>query len=289
MGVFKSHLYQLIYHAIRRAVPKIIFRKYVFLDEGFFEFKEISCLHLIWRGSHVKDMKITVDLVPAFKYEKYKPPYRYTKSDCTYYVFGKEHELNNAYYHVCQVAFSDVELKLINQFPKCAKEGFQLVKAMRVASLFPNNLIILLTEVYCLQDCLKTYILKTSLFYCWFTINALKIPADTILRREEWAYLIVSHLEQRLLTSGYFPTLFDIKRHVRGFYLFSCVHKSVPFNQETACCKHRKNLLLICTYLRSILEIILKSQNRPITSLRGIAQITSMVDPHIWYTDGIID
>ena len=211
MRAYKIQLEQYILESINELIPNGVYLDHLFIDSNYYEMRDVSCLNFIWRGKVYKDMKIKVDIVPAFKIEEFMPAFTYAHN-ATYYTFCKEQSsMHHDERWLCPVAFSDIELRLIQNLPESAKNGFTMAKGLRVASLFPQNIIAQFQEVYCLQDTLKTYILKTSLIYCYFTL----FRERNVLSKEDWAYLIIRHLELRLLTNGFLPTLFDIGQERR--------------------------------------------------------------------------
>ena len=118
-------------------------------------------------------MPISIDLVPSLVLDTYIPVYRYVAEPCKYYAFCK---IRAVEWHddvlLCPVAFSDVELKLIAKMPQSARDGLKLAKGMRVTALFPQTILDMLQGVFCIDDYLTTYMLKTSLVFCFKSTHA---------------------------------------------------------------------------------------------------------------------
>ena len=259
---------------------------FLFIDPNFYETKPISCLHLHWRGINYKDMKIKIDIVPAFKIENYNPLFIYTAEPCEYYAFCKTGFVRGES-TIYPVAYSDVELKLIAQLPESARNGLKLAKGMRIAALFPAEILQILREVFSIEDCLKTYILKTSLFYY---IKGSEMDSRQ-LSTEEWAYLIYLHLEIRLMATGKLPSLFTIPYGPsRDPLLFGCMDSlNTDVGHERQCCVNRKNLLLITHYLRVVLEVYLRENgysHYKLTPLIAMATKAAKSDPLTLYSPG---
>ena len=180
------------------------FHKCLYVDPNFYEQKTISCMHLKWRGEKHRDMEIKVDLVPAFTVTNYKPLLKYTDEPCNYYVFCKPDAFVDGVSF--PVAYSDVEAELVRSLPDNGQIGFKLAKAMRVSALFPSEIQCMLEEVFSIEDCPRTYILKTIAIIC----NRAEPIRCSNLSVEEWALLIFSHLYLRLIRGQLF-TLFTYK------------------------------------------------------------------------------
>ena len=112
-------------------------------------------------------MTIKIDLVPCFELDSFKPMVQFADRSYIYYVGFKQ----NSYCidgrdlpMKCPVAFSDGELKLVKRVPEAARNGLKLAKAMRIKYIFNDEIQNKLQEVYNLEDCLKTYMIKMSLF-----------------------------------------------------------------------------------------------------------------------------
>ena len=171
------------------------------VESAFLQIKPISCLRLIWRGREFKDMPIYIGLVMSLPLNTYNPiidvfrePTISYKNKCKYFLFWKSMS-----YHDIQlyIAFSDVEQRLISELPKSARKGFIIAKAMRLRELAPHHVSSKLQNVDTLDECLKTYSLITSLFFCVLFVkrtSCLQAPHVPL----QWTYLIFKHLQTRL-------------------------------------------------------------------------------------------
>ena len=117
----------------------------------------------------------------------------------------------------------------------------------------------MLTEVFAIDECLKTYYLKTSAIVCHLG-NPVQSRALSV---EEWALLIFKQLELRL-KHGNMMTIFG-KTEDKPDALFRCLDSidTEPCEQRQ-CCEQRRNLLIIVTYLRCLLVEYLKVKKRDI-------------------------
>ena len=115
MPEFKNKFDSVIKRAVLNAFKSGKFNEFLFINPAFYEVKDISCLHLTWRGPVYKDMKITIDLVPAFKIDDYELPFKHLDEPCEFYVFIKTILKDDHGMFFCPVAYSDVEYKLLNR------------------------------------------------------------------------------------------------------------------------------------------------------------------------------
>ena len=160
---------------------------------------------------------------------------------------------------MCPVAFSDVEKELIRQLPPAGRNGLKLAKAMRIKTLFPDEILNQLQEIFHLEDCLKTYMIKTSLFLCHKTNK----PYMQHLSRDEWANVIFLHLQIRLETNGCIPSIFELDETESITTLFLCDDPiDLSPNYQRQCCVRRKNLWLIATHLAGLLLLRLAGTGR---------------------------
>ena len=79
MSAFKQRTDMVLCEAVLDIARIGVFEDFLIIDPNYYEKKEISCLHLIWRGQYYKDMKIKIDLVPSFDFETYTPTYNFTR------------------------------------------------------------------------------------------------------------------------------------------------------------------------------------------------------------------
>ena len=175
----------------------------VFLDENF-----ISCLHVTWRGTYYKDMHIYIDLVVALELNSYKcyaDVFRSVENDykdrSKYFVFNKGSSTSGF-----AIAFNDTEYRLLRDCSLSAKQGFIYAKALRIGDLFPDYIRKKLNHVYNLEDCLKTYMLKTSMFFCSLYMKRVRPQQYRELQPLQWTYFVYKHLERRFAL-GHLPSL----------------------------------------------------------------------------------
>ena len=267
---FKTHMDIIFKQAALRVLDNGAFTDFLFIDPSFFEIKPISCIHLNWRGLHYKDMEIKIDLVPAFRIENYNFPKKYTHQTCEHYVFCRNTRVDTLE-TVFPVAFSNVELTLIQSMPDSARNGLKLAKGMRISTLFPSEIMRQIQDVYSIEDCAKTYMLKMSLIYCHAVVRS-KWSRD--LLPEQWAFLVYRNLEKRLLTTGIIESVFSLTPES---FLFKCSHPLyIDLQLEGKCCINRKNLLLITGYLGLLLKSYLRYHGRYDDDLETLAEKISL-------------
>ena len=219
----------------------------IFIDENCFEKRNISCITLQWRGQYYHDMPIKIDIVPVLQCPETLKSL--TKQPCKLYIFCKG---ENVYFEqpAYKIAYSEVELKLIKELPAPAKQALKLAKGLRVTRMFPQDIIDQLCEVYSIEDCLKTYMLKMSLLIC-FEANRGNKDMES-LSKEEWVYMVFIHLEYSLYHYGIIPSMFALATEDHLFYCRES--KDIKIEHERRCCVERKNLLLLVAFLRCTIQ-----------------------------------
>ena len=145
-------------------------------------------------------MDIYIDLVVVLKLFSYKcliDVFRSTDKDYTdkheYFLFNKGDPRQGF-----AVAFNDTEYHIMTVLPPSAKLGFIYAKALKIADFFPWHIVTQLKDVYNLEDSLKTYMLKTSLYFCVFYV--IHVCPKNLMERLplQWTYFIYKHLEKRI-------------------------------------------------------------------------------------------
>ena len=160
----------LLKNAINHVFSSKVYKDRLILGHAFLDGKQISCLHVTWRGQSYKDMNIYIDLVVALKLFSYKCLIDVFKSTDKHYKDKREYSVfyKGVLYEGFAVAFNDTEYHIMSVLPPALKRGFIYAKALRIADFFPWHIFTKLKDVYNLEDSLKTYMLKTSLFFACF-------------------------------------------------------------------------------------------------------------------------
>ena len=156
------------------------------------------------------------------------------------------------------IAYSEEESRLVCELPENGRKGFKLAKAMRIATMFPPAIQRMLQEVFSTEDCLKTYIIKTSAIMC----HRSNPDFSALLSVEEWALLISMHLHLRLIQGELYTLFASARSEVTALFYCSDSMASGDASQYRRCCVERKNLLVIVAYLKYFLMAYLESQNR---------------------------
>ena len=260
--------------------------RYLWVEPQYLDLKTIPCLHLRWRGNVYKDMEITVDLVPALELSNFTPNPKLVDESCTYYAFVKQREFTkNSERILFPIAYSEAEVTLIRQLPECARQGFQLAKAMRIAVLFPDLIQQLLQGVFAIDECLKTYMLKTAVL-----VLAKVVPTalQSRLTQEQWAFMVYCYLVYRVRDNGSLMNIFDADHIHKQFSIFACRHElDIAHGEEArACCINRRNLLVIVQFMLHVLKAHLEREGRNVPSMDELAQIPKLAannHPGRWF------
>ena len=142
----------------------------------------------------------------------------------------------------------------------------------------------MLQGVFCIDDYLTTYMLKTRLVFCSKWIHIFVQPS---LLSEEWSYLIYYHLELRLVFGRDLSSLFDLQHFYRDYSFYHCCDPvDMAPRDKRACCLKRKNLTVIATYMRKVLQLDLKERHgRSTELLDDIAMEVCLSSPEHWFAE----
>ena len=232
--------------------------KFLMLEPQFARYTNITNFRMIWRGSCYKDMTIKIDVVPAILckqtylckqvYALFCPGAQTSQ----FYVFFK-FENNKCF----PVDHSDVEVNSICKLKERTRKGYTFAKAIRLSNLLPQFFLANI-HVEDIHDCLRTYMLKTCLLFCTEKLCLHSKYHFETLTPMEWAYLLYSHLEARLL-AGEIPVWFNIvpKYVTRSGeeVIFQCYHSlDVAADEESPCCTKQKALLALTRFFLKALK-----------------------------------
>ena len=277
--LFKEQMDILIEKAINITFQKGVYNDVLVIEKAVLQQKQISCIHFVWRDDTFKDMPLKIDLVPSFEMESFQPGVSFCPNS-KYYVFCKGSALDGIVKY--PIAFSEEENELICSLPKAGKMGFMMAKGMRSAMLFPDSVIHKLNGIFDLEDYLKTYLLKQSLFYCKLYLQEIRPDMIGDLVPFQWTYLIYKHIECRL-NAGTFPNIFMFNNKTAFACLLLCYENelNVDESEERGCCTRRKNLLTITRWILRLLMLVCVEEGVPVEHLNSIADKISTTDDHL--------
>ena len=276
---YSWYLRRQIYIVLKHLFQTGSYGPYLYIESLFHGLAEIPCIHLKWRGPVYKDMSITIDLVPALRIRNYNPKIAFVNEPCEYYTFPKGIFFHSKGYSLWPVAFSEVELKLVCSLPEQARSGLKLAKGVRIRELFPKKVVQLLHNVSSLDDCLKTYMLKTNVI-----VLSKVVPKATKFDDVQWAYMTYALVVQRLLLLGSIPHIFDVSPQHNIFTVFACRHDTdIPCEEERKCCIQRKNLVIIALNIREVLRICLENEGKDIAQLDTFVFEALRKQPFEWF------
>ena len=195
--------------------------------------KQIGCLKFRWTGDVFKDMMISVDLVPSFKFEE---NFVIAKTEKDYREDGVE---------LWTFSTCSFEQQSIGQLPKHIRDGFILAKALRIAKTFPQEIIEELSlETDHIDDYLTSYMLKQLVLYC-------REQAQTYHEPAQIAHLLYSYIEMRLRCHGSILTYFHEEDAV-----FECTQTmNTPPDEWQPCCFKRRLLLRMVQWILRLLRV----------------------------------
>ena len=281
----KAHIESLIRNATQNVFNKNRHTQ-LNIEKAFLEVKSISRLHLKWRGKVSKDMPIYIDLIPTFPLESYncyidvfREPQNNYVDKSKYYLFWKclnSTDLTN------QIAFNDTEHRLISQLPPSAKQGFIYAKSLRIRDLIPQNVCRRLIHVDNLEESLKTYFLKTILFFCAIFIKQTH-PRMTLVPLQ-WTYFVYKQLETRL-EIGNIRNLFawiDVTGNTSLVYCH-CSRDLTP-DEFKPCCVKRHDLLVITRWLIHVIEVVCEDTGITLQSVRELVEEMNISDDYLEYS-----
>ena len=123
----------------------------------------------------------------------------------------------------------------------------------------PQFILNKLQEVYNLEDCLKTYMIKMGLFIC-YKINEKDVH---YLRDDKWAYVLYRYLQERIEFRGSIPSIFELSETIEETTLFYCQDPiDIAVEHQRKCCMQRRNLLIIASHLANLLRVHLCETDR---------------------------
>ena len=259
MDELRSELDVLIHKVLPGIMTSEKYKNKLNLETSFLDDKEISCLRVTWRGRSYKDMPIYIDLVVALEINSYKclsdvfrEPHASYVDQSRYFVFNKGLAAIGYF-----IAFSDTEQRLMRSLPASARLGFMFAKAIRLGDLFDQEIYTKMHHVRNLEDFLRTYILKTCLFYCAIFLKRTHLDLYESLVPIEWTYLIFKQVEQGLV-QGCIISIFSWNIYKEGHaVLFHCPESvDTPDDEKKACCFDRADLLVITRQLIGVVKLV---------------------------------
>ena len=186
-----------------------------------------------WHGDVFKDMKITVDTVPSFKRN-------------SRYVIAKGNTIfRDTNLDVWNVSTCVLEQEAISQLPQHVRQGFVFAKGLRIARLFPADLIKELSlETDSIDSYLTSYMLKQALLFSQAQAQACTGP-------EQVAQVLYAFLKQRLTDHGSIHAFFNDTD-----VMFECDDAlDTPPSERRACCVKRHHLLSLIQWLLRLLDV----------------------------------
>ena len=155
--------------------------------------------------------------------------------------------------------------------PLLAKQGFIYAKAIRLGIFFPRHVVDQLMSVFNLEDTLKTYILKTSLFFCYIYMKSMHPDKCRSYVPVQWAYLIYTHLLDCLL-KGKIVSIFAWFSTTMTPLLRCDDPIDLPTDKQRSCCVKRANLLVITRQLQYVLKVICLDRNIDVRQLDSLIE-----------------
>ena len=268
-----------IYTALKNIFDCGSYGAHLFIEPLLYSGGQILCIHLKWRGPFFKDMPISIDLVHALKIADYNPEVSFVDEPCQYYCFPKGHYFFSEGISLWPVAFSEVELKLVRNLPEEARKGLKLAKGVRINELFPEKIIQTMQNVSSLDECLKTYMLKTNVI-----VLSKVVPISKQFNRTQWAYMTYGLVVKRLLLLGDLPNIFDVSPKHKVFHVFACRHRiDLACEEERKCCIQRKNLAIIALNIREVFRCYLEKQGHDTAQLDEFVMTALQKQPFEWF------
>ena len=121
---------------------------------------------LSWTGTFFKDLKVHIDLVPAFKisYQRVQKFLHFIKptcANCQIFAIAKKSGYESVDF---RLSFSLHERDLLKSLPMCVQNGYRLSKAIRHREVCPN---VQVSDMMFMSvdECVTTYMLKTCLLH----------------------------------------------------------------------------------------------------------------------------
>ena len=182
---------------------------------------------LYWLGHSFKNLKVSIDFVPAFKFSFQSTQIRLwdMRKECDnsqIFAVCKHNESRQVY---LRLSYSLHERDLLQALPICVKNGYRLAKAVRHTEVCPNMQLSDKTfaSVY---DYVTTYMLKTSLLHTTKECEQNHLDDNEWLSplSIRWAIKIYEQMKFLLeIFEGKMPSYFDSYENV-------CFDQPIPHN-----------------------------------------------------------